>query len=310
MPELSALEVLLAIGHTGSLSAAGRELGLTQQSVSARLRSLESQTGVQLVLRTARGSELTQTGAVVAEWANQLIGVAQGIDAAIATLRHDARARVKVAASQTIAEQLMPRWMVSMQADSRRHTTPVVDVVLTAMNSDQVIAAVQTSDADMGFIEGPGVPKRMRSRIIGHDELVVIVAPTHKWARRTAPISSEELSRTPLVSREQGSGTRESLAQALRNCLGDAVEQTAPVMELSSAAAIRAAVLAGAGPAVVSRLSVVDDLVSKRLQTVRVANLDLSRNLRAIWLGPQTPPGGAVRDLLNHILRQRENTSA
>src|SRR6478672_4960434 len=115
MPELRALEVLLAIARTGSLGAAGRELGLTQQAVSARLTSLEGLTGVRLAVRTARGSRLTQAGVVVAEWADQLLGVAQRVDAGIATLREESRSRVKVVASLTIAEQLMPRWLVSMQ---------------------------------------------------------------------------------------------------------------------------------------------------------------------------------------------------
>lgn len=60
MPELAAFEVLLAIARTGSLGAAGRELGLTQQAVSSRLASLESQTGVRLVQRSTRGSRLTR----------------------------------------------------------------------------------------------------------------------------------------------------------------------------------------------------------------------------------------------------------
>lgn len=120
MPELRALEVLLAIARTGSLGAAGRELGLTQQAVSARLTSLEGLTGVRLAVRTARGSRLTQAGVVVAEWADQLLGVAQRVDAGIATLREESRSRVKVVASLTIAEQLMPRWLVSMQTEANR----------------------------------------------------------------------------------------------------------------------------------------------------------------------------------------------
>ncbi|MGL5445143.1 MAG: helix-turn-helix domain-containing protein, partial [[Mycobacterium] stephanolepidis] len=69
MPELSAFEVLLGIARTGSLGATGRDLGLTQQAVSARIASLEAQTGVPLVTRTPRGSQLTATGVAVAEWA-------------------------------------------------------------------------------------------------------------------------------------------------------------------------------------------------------------------------------------------------
>lgn len=64
---------------------------------------------------------------------------------------------------------------------------------------------------------------------------------------------------------------------------------------------MRAAVLAGAGPAVMSRLAIDDDLTVGRLREVPVAELNLRRELRAVWSGGRTPPAGAVRDLLSHI---------
>jgi DNA-binding transcriptional LysR family regulator len=60
-------------------------------------------------------------------------------------------------------------------------------------------------------------------------------------------------------------------------------------------------VQAGAGPAVLSELAVADDLASGRLVRIPVTGLDLRRPLRAIWLGPRTPPAGPVRDLIGHI---------
>ncbi|WKG06007.1 LysR family transcriptional regulator [Mycolicibacterium sp. HK-90] len=301
MPELAAFEVLLAIARTGSLGAAGRELGLTQQAVSSRLASIEAQTGVRLVQRGPRGSRLTAAGSVVAEWADQLLDVAQRVDAGLASLRSESHSRITVAASLTIAEQLMPRWLVSLQADAARRGVSAPRVILSAANSDQVIAAVHDGSADLGFIESPGAPTGLRSRVIAHDELVTVVPPDHKWARRSAPVSPAQLNDTALVSRESGSGTREALSAALRATLGPASRQADPAIELSSAAAMRAAVLAGAGPAVMSRLAVEDDLTLGRLREVPIAGLDLRRELRAIWSGGRTPPAGAVRDLLSHI---------
>jgi molybdate transport repressor ModE-like protein len=310
IPDLAAFEVLLAIAKTGSLGAAARQVGLTQQAVSARVAAMESQTGVRLVVRSTRGSQLTASGVVVAEWADKLLDVAEQVDAGLSCLRAKSRSRVKVVASQTIAEQLMPRWLVSLQAGAKRHGAPAPEVILTATNSDQAIAAVRCLDADVGFIESPGVPSGLRTRIVDHDELVVIVPPEHKWARRSRPISASELARTPLVSRELGSGTRDSLTAALRGVLGDRAVQPSPVLELSSAAAVRAAVLAGAGPAVLSLLAVSDDLALRRLRTVPVAGVNLRRELRAIWVGPRTPPAGAVRDLVACVATAVDKTGA
>ncbi|QZA09102.1 LysR family transcriptional regulator [Mycolicibacter heraklionensis] len=301
MPDLSAFEMLLAIARTGSLGAAGRELGLTQQAVSARLSAMEAQTGVRLVTRSARGSQLTAAGAVVTEWADQLLDVAGHVDAGLASLRTASRKRVKVVASLTIAEQLMPRWIVSLQTSATRTGREAPEVILTATNSEQAISSVRGGSADLGFIESPGVLTGIRSRVVAHDDLVVIVPPDHKWVRRTKGVTAAELSQTPLVVREQGSGTRDSLTSALRAVLGHEVEQARPALELSSSVAVRGAVLAGAGPAVMSRLAVADDLAVGRLRCVAVPELDLHRELRAIWTGGRTPPAGAVRDLLSHI---------
>jgi DNA-binding transcriptional LysR family regulator len=68
---------------------------------------------------------------------------------------------------------------------------------------------------------------------------------------------------------------------------------------------VRAAVLVGAGPSVLSELGVSEDLASRRLTRVPVADLDLHRALRAIWTGGAVPPGGAARDLLAHVSRPR-----
>ncbi|OBH17767.1 LysR family transcriptional regulator [Mycolicibacter sinensis] len=301
MPELSAFEVLLAVAKTGSLGAAGRELGLTQQAVSARLTSIEAQTGVQLAIRTVRGSRLTPAGVVVAQWADRLLDVAHQVDVGLASLRSESRKRLKVLASLTIAEQLMPRWLVSMQATAARAGREAPEVILTAANSEQVIAGVRDGAADLGFIESPGAPAGLRSRVIGCDELVVIARPDHKWSRRATGVSSAELAQTPLVTREPGSGTRDFLESALRTALGDGAELAAPLLELSSAAAVRSAVLAGAGPAVMSRLAVADDLAVGRLTRLAAPELDLRRELRAIWVGGRTPPAGAVRDFLSYI---------
>lgn len=300
MPDLVSLEVLLAIAQTGSLSAAGRECGMTQQAVSARVAAMETQTGVQLVRRTRTGSALTPAGVVTVQWADRLLAVAHEADAGLATLRADSRSMVRVHASLTIAEMMMPRWLVTFRAATTQYGTSVPEVILTAANSEHVTAAVREGQADLGFIESPGAPKGLRSRVVAYDELVLVVPAGHRWTRRAQPIGIDELCRTPLVTREMGSGTREFLTATLREA-GYSAGQAPPALEFSTASAVRAGVLAGAGPAVMSRAAVADDLALGRLRAVPVSGLDLHRALRAVWTGPRTPPAGAVRDLLSHI---------
>ena len=293
MPDLSALEVLVAVSRKGSFGEAARELGRTQQAVSARVATLEAQTGVPLVTRGPAGSVLTPAGRVIADWASRLLDHAAEVDAGLSAMRSDARARVRVAASLTVAEQLVPRWLVALRAAG---SGP--DVVVDAVNSAEVAGLVRNGRADVGFVEGPVAPRGCRSQIVAHDELQVVVAPTHPWTLRGRPVEARMLAATPLVTRERGSGTRETLEAALRRALGVDAEIAPPALELSTTAAIRTAVLAGAAPAVLSAMVVAEDLAAGRLRRVPVRGLDLRRALRAVWVGGRTPPAGPARDLV------------
>ena len=154
VPDLAALEMLLAVARTGSLNAASRQLGITQQAVSARVRSVESRAGVALIARTARGSTLTPEGVVVAEWAARLLAVAGELDTGLAAFRGDHQMRLRVSASLTIAEQLLPGWLVCLQAAAQQGGQPTPQILLTAANSDTVTAQVRAGAADLGFVEG------------------------------------------------------------------------------------------------------------------------------------------------------------
>jgi DNA-binding transcriptional LysR family regulator len=237
----------------------------------------------------------------MAEWASRLLEVAHDIDAGMGSLRDEGCQRINVVASQTITEHLMPHWLLSLRAAKSQQTGSVPEVNLTATNSEHAIASVRGGAADLGFVERPGAPAGLGSCVVGHDELVVVVAPSHKWARNSRVVSARELAQTSLVTREPRAGIRNSLTVALRRSLGDAMQQAPPVLELPTAAAMRAAVLAGAGPAAMSRLAVADDLAVSRLSAITVSHLDLRRELRAIWVGGRAPPPGAISSFLSHI---------
>ena len=204
VPDLAALEMLLAVARTGSLNAASRQLGITQQAVSARVRSAESRAGVALITRTPRGSALTPEGVVVAEWAARLLAVAGELDAGLAAFRSGHQTRLRVSASLTIAEQLLPGWLVSLQDEAGHRGEPPPEIVLTAANSDTVTALVRAAMADLGFVEGPASPAGLCSRVIGHDELAVVVRPDHPWARRRTPLSPGELAAAVWCQPQEG----------------------------------------------------------------------------------------------------------
>src|SRR5579859_3962535 len=210
VPELGALELLLAVVRLGSLGRAAAELGVTQPAASARIAAMERQTGVTLLERSPRGSRPTEAGALVAEWAAQVVGAARALDAGVAALRERRDARLRVSASLTVAEYLMPGWLLALHA-----ALPGTAVTLRAANSTEVAAQVLDGEADLGFVEGMRIPAGLDGTVIARDRLVLVVAPAHRWARRRTPLSPAEVAATPLILRERGSGTREVLDEAL-----------------------------------------------------------------------------------------------
>ncbi|HZC52429.1 MAG TPA: LysR substrate-binding domain-containing protein, partial [Mycobacterium sp.] len=240
-----------------------------------------------------------------AQWASRVLDAAHELDIGLAALRAEHRGRLRVSASLTVAEHLLPGWLVSYHAAARARDEQPAEITLIAANSGVVTEHVRAGTADLGFIESPGVPGGLRSRVVARDELLLVVRPDYPFARRRRPVDPALLAQTPLVSREIGSGTREALTAALRTALGPGLQQADPILALSTTSAIRGAVHAGAGPAVLSRLAVQDDLATRRLVSVPVAGLDLHRALRAVWLGASTPPAGAARDLIAHIAARR-----
>jgi DNA-binding transcriptional LysR family regulator len=298
MPELSALEVFVTVAGAGSLNAAAGLLGVSQQAVSARVAAVERQTGVVLLQRTPRGSSLTPAGTVVSEWAARLLALADEMEAGMVALRGDAQTTLRVAASLTVAEYLLPGWLVALQASRDRAGRDPVAVELTVVNSSGVTAVVSKGEADLGFVEGASPPRGLRHRTVARDRLLVVVAPAHPWAKRRQSITVAQLAQTPLVVREHGSGTREVLAVAVKKLLGTAGELEAPALSLPTTAAVRAAVVAGAGPAVLSELAVADDIGAGRLVAISVDDIDLARNLRAVWNRLPQPPAGPTRELV------------
>ncbi|WP_036519024.1 LysR family transcriptional regulator [Nocardioides sp. J54] len=300
VPELRALELLVVVSRTGSLGAAAAELGITQQAASSRVRTMEALVGEPLVTRSKRGSELTPTGELVVQWADRVLDAAQELDAGITALRADRRSHLDIAASLTIAEHMLPGWLVGLRTEQVKRGQQPTEITMTATNTARVVEMVGAGDVTLGFVEGPDAPRGLRHRLVGTDELLVVVGPTHPWAQRSRRrVSATTLAATPLVVREVGSGTRTVLERALAD-----LPMAAPVLELSSTASVRAAVAAGAGPAAVGAHAVRDDLATGRLVQVAVTGLDLTRRLHAVWKGGPTPPEGPARELVAWAARR------
>ncbi|GAA4955641.1 DNA-binding transcriptional LysR family regulator [Nonomuraea thailandensis] len=273
LPDLDSLKLLVDVGELGSLGRAARAAGIAQPSASKRIALLERRLGLPLLERTPRGSRLTAEGKMVAGWATQVLAAAQELMRAAQAVRLSEAAHLRVASSMTVAEYLVPRWLGELQ-----HREPEVQVGLDVVNSADVAARVLAGEVELGFVEGPTVPDGLDVRVVGTDRLVVVVAPAHPWARRRTVLRGPELAATPLVVRETGSGTRETLDVAFA-----AMHRASPRLELGSNSAVKGAAQAGAAPAVLSGYAVESDVATGRLVEVPLTGVNLVRSLRAVW---------------------------
>jgi DNA-binding transcriptional LysR family regulator len=297
--DLGALRALCEVGRRGSIAAAAAALGVSQQALSARMRTLERVTGITLLARTPSGSHLTEQGRLIVGWAEEVLDAADRLEAGLRSIRSGVSHRLAIAASQTIAEHLVPHWLVELrdieQADiepgGAGHPPTVVE--LTVANSTGVVELVRIGKAELGFIETPQLPADLVTARLRDDEMLVVTAPGHPWARRRRPLSLAEIAATPLVMREAGSGTRVTLTDYL--AAQDSPLSARIAMELGTSAAVRSAIAMGVGPGVLSRLAVRDDLVLGRLVAVELAGPPMKRQLTAVWRPDRDPlpPEGA-----------------
>lgn len=282
-PNMTALQLLVAVDDCGSLGAAGRFIGASQPQATRTLRRLEKQLGIPLVERSPRGSSLTVQGTLIAHWARRIVSDAGTMLDVAQGLRAERAAELTVAASMTVGEHLMPRWLGLF-----RSANPGVTIHLQVCNSVDVMENTASGRCDVGFVESPNVQRGLHSSVVAPDCLVVVVDSHHVWAKRRRELTPEQLAATRLIVREPGSGTRTTLDVALAQ-----YERAEPLLELGSSAAIRTSVLAGVGPAALSSLSVADEIDSGRLHEISVRSLDLHRKLRAVWKSRKSLDGPA-----------------
>ncbi|MFE0021303.1 LysR family transcriptional regulator [Amycolatopsis sp. NPDC059021] len=294
-PDLDSLRLLVFVDELGSIGQAANALGIAQPSATKRLSTLERRLGLALLSRSHRGSGLTPDGRVVVGWARRVLDEMSELLTGAEALRAQREAELRVAASMTLAEHFVPAWIGEVK---RAH--PDRYVGLEVVNSEHVAELVVQGKVDLGFVESPGPLPGLATRKVAADHLVVVVPDGHPWARRRRPLTAAELAATPLVVRERGSGTRETVDAALRRA---GVGAVTPLLELGSASAVRNAVISGAGPAVISALDVAREVADRRLVPVAVDGVDLNRALRAVWPAGRRLTGPAAELLALAIRR-------
>lgn len=247
MMTLEQLRVFIAVAERLHVTRAAAALGMTQSAASSAVRALETRVGAALFDRIGRRVELTEAGRLFLPEARAVLGRVARAERALDELNGLARGALRLHASQTIGGYWLPPVL------HRFNTAhPGVTVSMAIGNTAEVARAVISGEADLGFVEGEVDDPLLARTPVARDRMALVVGATHPWAGRER-LDLAELAETRWVVRELGSGTRQLFEDAVRAYGHDPGALTI-AWELPSNEAVRAAVEAGAGASVMSRL--------------------------------------------------------
>lgn len=267
-PSLHHLDVFVAIAREGSVRTAADRLARSQSAASMALAELEARLGHPLFDRAAKRLVLNANGRRLLPRAIALLDHATEVEQAFSD---ELSAPLRLAASLTIGNHLLPPIIAHWRA-----AHPAAYVQLRIGNTRDVADAVLHFNVDAGFVEGSVQHEDLLLRTWMRDRMVVCAAPTHPLAHKRASV--KQLAAADWIVREPGSGTRETVDQALLKLLG----WPRPAMELGSSEAVRLAMMAGAGISCLSRHSVADALAAGTLVELRCEIKPPERDLSVV----------------------------
>lgn len=290
--DIAELRAFCAAVDLGSLGRAARLLRVSQPALSKRLRQLEALAGATLVERSTRGVRPTPAGTRLYLEARRLLDQAERVEELMAGFSGE-DVPIRLAASPTMAEYVLPGPLVEFERRRERHLA----VELIIANSVLVREMVAEGRAEFGIaaLEPGGSPAaHMRARPFCEDEVVAFVPAGHPWAERRE-IALRDFVGTPMVMRDPSANTRRTVEGVLET---KGLSLAAPLLEVGSTSAARAAALDQNAPVLLSQLAVAgddDELLPRRVRGLRF------RRWFMLLSGSTESLSSAARALLEHL---------
>jgi len=281
------LKVFRAVAEQANFRKASEALHLSQPAVSQHIHALEEELGLRLFDRSGTRTSLTPAGRLLLKYAERSARVLEEARTALGKLDGEVSGELRIGASTTVAQYILPRILGAFLKDNPRVTLSV-----ESGNTEEIVALLLRDAILLGMIEGPPLSKEVHVEKFLDDRMLLIAPAGHEWAGvGSVPLSA--LADVPLLLREQGSGSRRVVEQAIKKA-GLPLNRLQIRMELDSTEAIVSGVEAGLGLGFVSEWGIHKALRLGAVVVVRVENLEIRRNLTLIRkLGPE-PDGVAA----------------
>lgn len=268
--DLRRLEIFAKVAELGSFSRAAEALFLTQPTISEHVRALEDELGVQLLDRLGRGATPTRAGQLLLGYARRMLTLSREAHQALERFQGRMSGELVVGGSTIPGEYVLPALVGQFKAKY-----PDISISLLIGSTRQVSDWLDEGRVEVGVVGARPAARTLAARELMADELVVVVAATHPWARR-GTITLADLQTAPMVVRERGSGSRAAVEHALQEA-GIAPATLRVVGEMGSTQAVKQAVRAGVGIALISRRAVEDECRAGLLACVKVKDLRVAR---------------------------------
>ena len=279
------LQVFHAVARYRSYSRAAREaLHISQPAVSKHVQALEAELGVTLVQRVGKRVDLTDAGHLVQQYAEQVLAFAEETRRALLDLQGVQRGTLRLGASSTPGFYLLPPVLAAFT-----QTYPGVTLAVEIANSGRVVAGVLQRDWDLGVVSGTPDEAPLHVQPYCRDTLVLIVPPSHRLAAQPAVTLADLVGETWIL-RAAGSASGQVVERALQE------HHAFPghILRLQGSAAVKQAVVAGLGIAMVSRAAITREVQHGFLRALPVSDLQVERELTLIWRQGVRLPAAAV----------------
>ena len=274
MVDLTHLHTFRAVVETGSITAAAAQLGLSQPGLSRQIQRLERDLGVTLLERTSRGVRVTDEGRPVLDFAHSALSqyeeLLEGLQGELPV-----SGEVRIVASTTPGEYLVPG-----TAAAFGDQYPLVRAVVQVTDSAAVPVELIERRWDVGFVGTPSDLDGLTQIPVARDEVILAVPGSHEFAAQ-AEIDVHRLEGERLIQREDGSGTRRTVVQALA-ARGLSLPADNSALTLGSTQAVLSAVDSGLGVGFVT-LKALERHRSERVAAVRLQGGAMIRDLYFVY---------------------------
>jgi len=268
--DIRRLEVFCRVLELKSFTRAAEAVLLTQPTVSENIRLLEETVGERLLDRLGREVLPTPAGRILYSYARRIIQLRDEAMQAMHQFRGDLSGTLALGASTIPGAYILPPLI-----ESFRLYHPAIQLHLRIADTAAVVEDLLDDRLELGLVGARLKEQRLDCDEVFADELVFTLYPDHPWAGRE-PVRLDELENEPFILREQGSGTRLVMSEALREHGFDPVKLRV-VAEMGSSEAVRQGIKSRLGVSILSSLAVAEDVKRGDLVTVPLEGMCIRR---------------------------------